>query len=411
MNKLPTRLLAKRRIRIQRPRCVLHCQVLRVLAVGAAALLAACGGASEEPLVPSRHAPGIAQAVLASGGDPPDMAAPVEDPSAAAAGSMVDAPRRRALAVNMANVSADILFDWAERTFPALFPGHQPTLYAAPYLYRHYPATGIYLGTWNTSVYLMGGPYGAQPQRVGEVSAFWGQAVTRSPESRCWNLDLMFTVGALVEVDWEQSGDGVKPKGGESFEARGPSTWEGAPAIEFWRMVQHTDAAGNQSGRQASIYLRRTGPDEVTWLGEVYMESDLVAGVGFRSLINGTDSARPPRVDAYYGLAPGQSVTSSHGVSSRITRVGATPAETRTSVLETRHDVTTRVVARESIRVPAGVYETCRVEQTDAATPGRVVTTWFAVGRGIPVQRVTMDKGVAVLLQRATAVRVNQKRV
>lgn len=372
---------------MQRPGCVLRCRVLRVLTVGAAALLAACGG------------------------DWPDKGAPVQDTSAAADATMVDAPRQRALAVNMANVSADILFDWAERTFPSLFPGHQPTQYAAPYLYRHYPATGIYLGTWNTNVYLMGGPYGAQPLRVGAVSAYWGQAVTRAPESRCWNLDLMFTVGALVEVDWEQSGDGVKPRGSESFEARGPGTWEGAPAIEFWRMVQHTDAAGNQSGRQASVYLRRTGLDEVTWLGEVYMESDLVLGVGYRNLVNGTASARPPRVDAFHGLAPGQSVTSSHGVSSRITRVGATPADTRTSVLETRHDVTTRVVARESIRVPAGVYETCRVEQTDAATPGRVVTTWFAAGRGIPVQRVTMENGVTVIQQRATAVRVNHKRV
>lgn len=382
-----------------------------VLTMAVVAMLTGCGGASDDPAPQSwRTAVADSPASVAAAAPP--------DRTSAGAGLMPDpdgadphGARPRALAANIVESTGDILFNWAERAFPSLFPGHQATLSAPPYLYRFYPGTGIYVGMSGNNVYLMGGPYGGQPVRVGTVASYWSQAVTKSPESRCWNLDLMFTGGTLVEVDWVQTGPGVRTQGGESLGTETQTEWEGAPATQFSRMFHHTDAAGNRFGRQAVVYMRRTGPDEVTWLAEAYMESDLVVGVGVRNMLNGTDSAITPRVDAHFGLTVGQAMTSNHALSSRITRVGASPADTSTTLRETHHSVTTRVVAREPIVVPAGVYDACRVEQTDAADPGRRVTTWVAAGSGIPVQRVTVESGVTVMTQRATAVRVNHKRV
>ena len=157
--------------------------------------------------------------------------------------------------------------------------------------------------------------------------------------------------------------------------------------------------------------MQRTANDEVTWLAEVYTDAEVVAGVGVRNQIGGIDSAVPQRVDRHYGLAPGQSSTSTYTLSRMVTTVGATPAENRTQHLTEFHSVSIRFVARESVVVPAGRYDTCRIEQRDTSSPGRVVTTWYSAGRGIPVQRVTVDNGITVMTQRASALRVNQKRV
>ena len=378
------------------------------LAISAGTFLAGCGGHADEAMVARWNTPTLeASAQLSQ----ETMVEPV--PAAAAlppSGLGSDENRRRALRATVVDATADTLFDWAERTYPALFPGHSETLSSPPYLYRHYPATGIYIGVRTSDVYLMGGSFGSQPIEVGTVASFWSQAVTKSPESDCWNLDLMFTEGSLIDVDWVQTGANVRPQGNESLQTVGPSLWQGRPATEFWSTVQHEDAKG-YAGRTGRLYMQRTANDEVTWLAEVYTDAELVAGVGVRNQIGGIDSAVPQRVDRHYGLAPGQSSTSTYTLSRMVTTVGATPAENRTQHLTEVHSVSIRFVARESVVVPAGRYDTCRIEQRDTSSPGRVVTTWYSAGRGIPVQRVTVDNGITVMTQRASALRVNQKRV
>lgn len=366
------------------------------------AWLAGCGGPADD--VSRAAGP-------SSAGDAPSSSSPiVAEAEAPSSVSPAPAIRRRTLNATVADATADTLFDWAERTYPSLFPGHPATQLASPYIYRHYPSTGVYLGIWTNDVYAMGGPFGPRPSRVGQVASFWGLAVTKSPESACWNLDLMFTQGALIDVEWSQTGKNVKPQGTETQSTSGPSEWEGKAATQFWRTVDHKDAAGS-SGRTGRVYMRRTGPHEVTWLAEVFTEADIIPGVGVRNQIGGIDAARPGRVDGFHGLAPGQSASTRYTLSRTVTIVGDSPAQTHTRVFHEDHAVTTRIASRESVVVPAGRYDTCRVEQTDTAQPGRLVTTWVAAGRGIPVQRVITENGVVVMTQRATAVRVNHKRV
>ena len=50
---------------------------------------------------------------------------------------------------NWKSKDADRVFDWAEDLFPQFLPGHQASVTLAPYRFRYYPASGIYLGFAN----------------------------------------------------------------------------------------------------------------------------------------------------------------------------------------------------------------------------------------------------------------------
>lgn len=68
--------------------------------------------------------------------------------------------------------AADALFAYAERAYPSLFPPGAATQSSPPYTYRHYPASGNYLGLADGSVYLLGPASGGVLQRVGATSDF-----------------------------------------------------------------------------------------------------------------------------------------------------------------------------------------------------------------------------------------------
>lgn len=68
--------------------------------------------------------------------------------------------------------TATELFDWAERTYPQYFPDHRPDLEADPYLYRHYPTLGNYLGLAGDDVYVLGPVSGGELLRVGALADF-----------------------------------------------------------------------------------------------------------------------------------------------------------------------------------------------------------------------------------------------
>jgi hypothetical protein len=68
---------------------------------------------------------------------------------------------------------ANYLLNWAENTYPGLFPVHQATRSVQPWLFRHYPQTEIYAGvnTNDNNVYVLGGPWGTEnPTLVSSVS-------------------------------------------------------------------------------------------------------------------------------------------------------------------------------------------------------------------------------------------------
>ncbi|MCW5618368.1 MAG: hypothetical protein KIS65_04035 [Nitrosomonas sp.] len=63
-------------------------------------------------------------------------------------------------AISATTSQIETLFNWAENTFPELFPDHQITQMVDPWAFRHYPATGIYAGVKNDEVFVLGGPWG-----------------------------------------------------------------------------------------------------------------------------------------------------------------------------------------------------------------------------------------------------------
>jgi hypothetical protein len=145
-------------------------------AVLLAATLSACGGGQEEADSPSM--PSTAQARL----DGPDCspqalaegtAQPAQDGCVRASPVLRESVRPQALAVTAASLTPEMLMDWAERQYPHLFaPAARPTQISPPYSYRHYPATGNYIGVAGIDVYVLGPISQGQLAFVGTLSDF-----------------------------------------------------------------------------------------------------------------------------------------------------------------------------------------------------------------------------------------------
>ena len=153
-----------------------------------AAVLAACGGGSDDTTTAAAQAAPAAAAdagAAAAPGRASASAAPIS--AEAAAQSLRQALAARAAgeasaaaqAVDTATAAAQLL-DFAEAQLPGFFPTHEATQQLAPFAYRHYPDTGVYLGVVTTEgagvplqgVYVMGGPFGNAPVPVGQLTDY-----------------------------------------------------------------------------------------------------------------------------------------------------------------------------------------------------------------------------------------------
>lgn len=149
-----------------------------------AALLAACGGGDSQDTLDAAAATAAVQATQAATGT-------LNAPVAAAAGALLEQSesRRRALAASAVPTGVTVtdpheaarqLMAYAEANLPAHFPGSPATQSLAPFVFRHYAATGVYLGVvvdedspyQLNGVYVMGGAFGAAPSYVGQVTDF-----------------------------------------------------------------------------------------------------------------------------------------------------------------------------------------------------------------------------------------------
>lgn len=69
-------------------------------------------------------------------------------------------------------ITAEVLMDWAEGAYPAFFPGHKSSQSAPPYVYRHYPESGNYLGVNGNAIYVLGPLSGQVLTYVGTLGDF-----------------------------------------------------------------------------------------------------------------------------------------------------------------------------------------------------------------------------------------------
>lgn len=149
------------------------------LAALCTALLAACGGGQDGTAAEPMASP--VQAVLAPSACTPQAVAEgaaqqIDQRCVRASPLMRAHARPQALAAApaaVATLTPDQLMDWAERQYPHLFaPAAQPTGIFPPYTYRHYPATGNYIGVAGTDIYVMGPLSQGQIALVGTLADF-----------------------------------------------------------------------------------------------------------------------------------------------------------------------------------------------------------------------------------------------
>lgn len=101
--------------------------------------------------------------------------------------------------------TAETLFNWAEGAFPAFFPSHSTTLVEGAWFYRSYFASGILLGVNGGDVFVLGGPFGTIPLRVGRVVDFVGSP-NRQPHANA-GVAQSTTTGSVVFLSGSASSD------------------------------------------------------------------------------------------------------------------------------------------------------------------------------------------------------------
>lgn len=130
------------------------------IALVTAIALAGCGGGEEMPRSVEQSKSPLASSKLQADG------ATSETPTLSAA------PIQATQATQVPSVSATELFDWAEGAYPAYFPSHQKDQTLSPYIYRHYPETGNYLGLNGQTIVVLGPISGGAILEVGTLSGF-----------------------------------------------------------------------------------------------------------------------------------------------------------------------------------------------------------------------------------------------
>lgn len=333
-------------------------------AVALATVLAACGGGTDSVRAPSVSPQAVASAMRAGQ-------------------RLLSAPG--ASAVDTANR----LMNAAEAAYPQFFPSHQETQSFAPFLFRYYPETGIYLGLVVTrssfytlnGVYAAGAPFGSldNPTHIGMVTDFITPTIGATA-GECFDLALFDTQGTRMVVAYTYSGEA---SGTETVDMTvgGMTTFEGYQARETTTVVSGT-YGGVSSTSTGKSYGARTGDAEVTQYGYTNELSYTSGGVTFESSMRTV--LTPPYVDTMYSLAAGASATTTQrGATTTTNRSTGSPDQTTTNQFAS--SLTTTYVGQESVTVPAGTFNACKFETTYDGSP-EVNTSWFVVGKGIHVK-------------------------
>lgn len=179
--------------------------------LAALVLTASCGGGDtpQRPAAPAQGAAAFRDAVQLALGGSPRRVRLAAAPAAADAVDPVEA--------------AEQLLDFAEASFPDLFPGPQASADLAGYRYRYYPASGIYLGVRDGQVYGLGGTFGSavvgfgpltqfitaqpRPAPCADAGASADTHVTRRASvGRNATLLVMGCRGTVASAQWRQTG-------------------------------------------------------------------------------------------------------------------------------------------------------------------------------------------------------------
>lgn len=375
--------------------------------------LAGAKGAPVQPLRAKKHLLALAvAAALAGCGGGEDTASVMPAAPQAAAPMSALAAQSPAASTVAPEEAARQLMDFAESTFPAYFPGHKTTQSLAPFVYRYYPETGIYLGVVVTAgggyelngVYVLGGAFGASPLYVGPLTTFItpvgsGTGTGTGANNGCYDLALGDTQGTRSVVAYTYTGTITGTQTVTSV-VGGIGTFEGVQARETAATTTGSNTIAGTTvalNTENKYYFNRTGDSELTQYGGVTTATSSVAGFNILTTIKSVFS--PPWVSRQFTLGLGESLTETLNsvITTTISGFGA-PVVTPSNFSYTS---TTKYVGRETITVPAGTYSTCKFEVT-SGSPSTLTTNWSIVGNGLLVQTVSGGQTI-----KATSVQLN----
>lgn len=296
-----------------------------------------------------------------------------------------------------ASITNAQLFQWAQITYPALFPG---TPQAFPVVYqgktfdvRAY-ANGNYLGVAEGRAYGLGSFTGGALQDFGDMQALAAQ------------------VCAAVICS------APDPQGGSVNECMLPASQQLAPGLRILTTYVATggqvtglnetvsehvvDGAASFNGQSAIKSTARVQmlKDGVLMMSQVNRYFDQVADGGLKrslgmeidtTLGGRTTSVRvtnePAQLNSEFALGAGQSLTRTESG----TTLGISPPSPATTSSTTKTYV---FEARETITVQGRSYDTCRYRNVNVGYPDENVT-WHIVGKGVTAMQEFRRSGVA----------------
>jgi hypothetical protein len=347
---------------------------LTLAAAAAAVLLAACGGGSDSEGLNAAPQAALSAAPQAAVLLPGTSVTPEE--------------------------AARQLMDYAEATFGAIFPGHPTTGSLPPFAYRAYPG-GIYLGVVVTDgtpyvyghvyvVGILGGTF-ANPHDVGALTSFVTPVASggggTGTSNGCFDLSLADTQGTHTVIGYTYSG---AITGTETVDTTvgAMTTFEGYSARQTALVTTGSHTAAGQTvaiNTNGTTYSAHTGDGQMTQYGLQTVASGSAGGFPITTTIKTVYT--PPLVDNQYSLAIGGSVTQSLAGSATTTIHTSFGDQVSTSAIPASTSTTT-YVGQESVSVIAGTYNACKYQVTTAGSSD-VTTSWFIVGKGIPVKITT----------------------
>jgi len=295
---------------------------------------------------------------------------------------------------------ATSFLNWAEATYPNLFPSAQPNQSVDIWTYRYYPQTNIYLGT-NTSGDVLGlvgdgqGGYTSYP--LGKIASFscsvYPQdcAVTPPPATVSYN-ECADPAAMTLPTGWNTSltynFEGVAT-GQQTVETRveGPSTFEGQNAIRLRTVTRGSNSALGVSVATTTTddtYLQIQPSGLHLGLGinaEVRVDGFSVDGFTMPASVTTSKTVfAPPLDDRMFTLRVGESATlrSTGTVTAYENSLPVNSFSMSESAVQT-------FVAREVVQVNGRNFDTCKYITHDTGNPD-YVTTWHLVGKAIPVK-------------------------
>ncbi|MBC7942542.1 MAG: hypothetical protein H7Z19_22790 [Chitinophagaceae bacterium] len=324
-------------------------------------------------------------------------------------------PSAAAVAGTGTRVDAKTLFDWAETIYPALFPkgpqNYSLSYQGVEYTVRSY-ANGNNLGLTPTGEIYGLGPFtnnvltafGHDADYAGQVQAaacqtYPGSCTANVPLNDCADpAALSLPTGFSSRLVYEFSGTVTGEQTIESV-VNGPATFEGQNAI---KITANTSGSTTVEGVSVSTALKiesfeQVGANSVNRaLGSLIETTSggfVIGGVTIPGSVSKSKVVYTPAFNMLdFHLQVGQSRTTVSTSTTTVTEPAGTPVSSSTS------GETVTFEARESINVLGRNYNTCRY-RIAGENANSYSTTWFLVGKGVPVRTVGVADGTVDLTQ------------